>query len=90
MRLRTSLDRGRRRRDRHARARRAPDPSISTDQTFALESNTSREIVVPIAGLGQAQNVLEPCFGFEIKGPGVDLAGANLETFGPVDPNDAS
>ena len=33
--------------------------------------------------------MLEPCFGFEIKGPGVDLAGANLETFGPSSPEDA-
>ena len=56
--------------------------TIATDKTVELESNTNREIAVPIPGLGQAQNVLEPCFGFEITGPGVDLAGANLETFG--------
>ena len=63
-------------------------PTIATDQSFELQSNSSREIVVPINGLGQAQNVLEPCFGFEITGPGVDLAGANLQPFGPAYPED--
>jgi hypothetical protein len=62
--------------------------TINTDKSFVLESNTTREIVVPINGLGQAQNVLEPCYGFEISGPGVDLAGANLEFFGPVASDD--
>ena len=66
------------------------NPTISTDRTFELQSNSNREIVVPIEGLGQAHNVLEPCFGFEITGPGVDLAGANLETFGPAYPEDAN
>ena len=33
---------------------------------------------MPINGLGQDWNVLEPCFGFSISGPDVDLAGANL------------
>jgi len=65
-------------------------PTIATDRTFELESNASREIVVPIDGLGQAHNVLVPCFGFEIKGPGVDLAGAHLETFGVAHPEDPS
>jgi hypothetical protein len=46
--------------------------------------------VVPIEGLGQAHNVLVPCYGFDIKGPGVDLAGAHVETFGPVFPEDPS
>ncbi|WP_157591915.1 hypothetical protein [Solirubrobacter soli] len=64
--------------------------TIDTDKSFELQSNTTREIVVPIDGLGQAYNVLTPCFGFEVKGPGVDLAGANLETFGPAYPEDAS
>ena len=67
----------------------AANASIVTDQSCELQSNTTREIVVPINGLGQAHNVLEPCFGFEITGPGVDLAGANLETFGPVPSGDA-
>jgi hypothetical protein len=66
------------------------DTTIDTDKSFELESNVSRELVVPIAGLGQAHNVLTPCFGFEISGPGVDLAGANLEGFGPAIPEDAS
>ena len=41
---------------------------------------------MPIQGLGQDWNVLVPCFGFSITGPGVDLAGANLQTFGRADP----
>ena len=65
-------------------------PTITTDQSVELQSNSSREIVVPINGLGQARNVLEPCYGFEITGPGVDLAAANVETFGPVIPEDAN
>ena len=63
-------------------------PTITTDQSFELQSNATQEVVVPINGLGQAHNVLEPCFGFEITGPGVDLAGANLETFGPIAADD--
>jgi hypothetical protein len=63
---------------------------ISTDQTVSLEANATRDIVVPIQGLGQASNVLTPCFGFEIKGPGVDLAGADLEFFGVTTPEDPS
>jgi hypothetical protein len=68
------------------------DPSrlIATDQAVELQPNTTREIVVAIQGLGQDRNVLVPCFGFEVTGPGVDLAGANLEFFGtasPADPN---
>jgi hypothetical protein len=66
------------------------DTTIDTDTALELQSNTTREIVVPIDGLGQAHNVLTPCFGFEIKGPGVDLAGANLEGFGPAIPEDPS
>jgi hypothetical protein len=68
----------------------APDQMIASDQTVALESNTTREIAMPIKGLGQDWNVLVPCFGFSISGPGVDLAGANLEGFGPAIPEDAS
>jgi hypothetical protein len=64
--------------------------TIDTNQRVELQSNTTREISVPIAGLGQAHNVLTPCFGFEITGPGVDLAGANLETFGVAYPEDAN
>ena len=41
---------------------------------------------MPIKGLGQDWNVLEPCFGFSVTGPGVDLAGANLESYGQADP----
>src|ERR1700754_735097 len=62
------------------------NPTINTDKTVELQSNTTQEIVVPIEGLGQSHNVLEPCYGFEIKGSGVDLAAANLEPFGPVLP----
>lgn len=66
------------------------NPTIATDRSVELQSNTTREIVVAFDGLGQAQNVLVPCFGFEIKGPGVDLAGAHVESFGPAVPEDAS
>ena len=64
--------------------------TISSDTTVALESNTTREYTLPIQGLGQEWNVLEPCYGFSVTGPGVDLAGANLAPFGTTVPEDAS
>jgi hypothetical protein len=64
--------------------------TIPSDRAFALEANTTREYAMPIQGLGQDWNVLTPCFGFSITGPGVDLAGANLETYGLAIPEDAS
>ena len=67
-----------------------PDQLIRSDQTVALESNTTREITLPIQGLGQDWNVLVPCFGFSITGPGVDLAGSHLESFGPAFPEDGN
>ena len=67
-----------------------PDQMIASDQTVALESNATREITMPIKGLGQDWNVLVPCFGFSVAGPGVDLAGANLEFYGQAIPEDAS
>ena len=44
---------------------------------------------MPIQGIGQEWNVLVPCFGFSVTGPGVDLAGANLEPFGTAIPENA-
>jgi hypothetical protein len=64
--------------------------TISSDSTVALESNTTREYTLPIQGLGQEWNVLEPCYGFSVTGPGVDLAGANIAPFGTAVPEDAS
>ena len=66
-----------------------PDQLIPPTRRVALESNATREITLPIQGLGQDWNVLVPCFGFSITGPGVDLAGANLQPFGHTIPENA-
>lgn len=67
-----------------------PDRLIASDQTFELGSNETRELVMPVQGLGVDWNVLIPCWGFSITGPGIDIAGANLQGFGAVIPEDPS
>lgn len=59
---------------------------IRTDESIVLKSNAEQTLRMPIKGLGVAQNTLAPCFGFEIKGPGVKLAAADLEYFGATVP----
>jgi hypothetical protein len=66
--------------------------TIRSDQRFALQPNTTQTYAMRIAGLGTDANTLLPCFGFDIDGPGVALAAADLEVFGPVvaEPSQAS
>lgn len=59
---------------------------IVSNERFTLEPNTTKTYTMPITGLGQDANVLQPCWGFEIRGPGVDLVAAGLEIFGTVVP----
>jgi hypothetical protein len=39
-----------------------------------------------VSGLGTEANVMLPCWGFAISGPGVSLSAAELNVFGPVLP----
>ena len=64
--------------------------TVPSDKTVELKSGQTREITMPIAGLGQHFNVLVPCYGFAIHGSGVDLAGGDLPPVGYVFPEDAS
>jgi hypothetical protein len=59
---------------------------IHSDQRFVLEPNSTHTYSMRIAGLGTDANVLLPCWGFDIAGPGVSLAAADLHVFGPVIP----
>ncbi|HEV2999979.1 MAG TPA: hypothetical protein VGW75_04490 [Solirubrobacteraceae bacterium] len=71
-----------------ATAQAGTDPAnqIVTTKSFTLAPNATETFAVPIRGLGQDQNVLLPCYGFAIRGPGVELLGANLNPFGRVVP----
>lgn len=61
------------------------NPIVSKER-FTLQPNTTKTYTMPIAGLGQGANVLQPCWGFEVRGPGVNLVAAGLETYGTVVP----
>jgi hypothetical protein len=62
----------------------APWPVTKYDQTWTLQSNTTAEFRMPLTEMGTENHVLVPCWGFEVEGPGVDVAAANLDTFGPI------
>ena len=59
---------------------------IRSDQRFTLQPNTTQTYRMPVAGLGVDANVMLPCWGFEISGPGVSLVAAELNPFGQVWP----
>jgi hypothetical protein len=64
----------------------APYPVAAYDQTWTLQSHSTQELRLPLTEMGTAGHALAPCWGLEAKGPGVDLAAANLEFFGPIPP----
>jgi hypothetical protein len=61
----------------------APFPVANDDRTFTLAPNTTQTFVTPIP---EAQpgtwHVLAPCWGYDIVGPGVDLAAGGVNPYG--------
>jgi hypothetical protein len=59
-------------------------PPIRFDRQVTLEPNAVATYRMNISALGKDSNVLIPCWGFSIEGPGIDLAAGGLYAFGPV------
>jgi hypothetical protein len=61
----------------------APYPVAKHDQAFTLQSNTTQTFVMAIPELnGAAHHFQVPCWGYDLVGPGLDLAAAGLEGVG--------
>jgi hypothetical protein len=61
----------------------APYPVAKHDQAFALAPNTTQTFRMAIPELnGAAHHFQVPCWGYDLVGPGLDLAAAGLEGVG--------
>jgi hypothetical protein len=61
----------------------APYPVAKHDQAFTLQSNTTQTFRMAIPELdGSAHHFQVPCWGYDLVGPGMDLAAAGLGAFG--------
>jgi hypothetical protein len=61
----------------------APYPVARHDQAFRLEPNTTQTFRMAIPELdGSAHHFQVPCWGYDLVGPGLDLAAAGLEGLG--------
>lgn len=62
------------------------DPArfVHSAGSWQLKSNTTQTYTLIVKGTGHDFNVLEPCWGFDVEGAGVDLDVANLTYFGAV------
>jgi hypothetical protein len=65
------------------------DRIVVHDVSFHVAPDATQTFELPIAELALPRSVLIPCWGFDLTGPGVDLAAADLWTYGWVtDPTD--
>jgi hypothetical protein len=61
----------------------APYPVARYDQAFTLAPNTTQTFRMAIPALdGSAHHFQVPCWGYDLVGPGMDLAAAGLQGFG--------
>jgi hypothetical protein len=61
----------------------APYPVAKYDQAFTLQSNATQTFRMAIPELdGSAHHFQVPCWGYDLVGPGLDLAAAGLGAFG--------
>lgn len=58
------------------------DRVVAHDVTYDVAPNTTQTFELPIAELALPRSVMVPCWGFDLTGPGVDLAVGGLKTFG--------
>lgn len=58
------------------------DRVVAHDVTYAVAPNATQTFELPIAELALPRSVMVPCWGFDLTGPGVDLAAAGLKTYG--------
>jgi hypothetical protein len=63
----------------------APWPVANDDKAFTLQPNTTQTFVTPMPQIQAGSwHVLVPCWGYDIQGPGVDMAVGGVETYGPL------
>ena len=61
----------------------APYPVARYDQSFTLAPNTTQTFAMALPALdGSAHHFQVPCWGYDLVGPGMDLAAAGLLGFG--------
>jgi len=61
----------------------APFPVANDDQSFQLAPNTTRTYTTQIPEIQPGSwHVLAPCWGFDIVGPGVDVAAGGVNPYG--------
>jgi hypothetical protein len=58
------------------------DRVVAHDVRFTVQPNATQTFELPVAELALPRAVLVPCWGFDLTGPGVDLAAAGLRTYG--------
>ncbi|HET6505917.1 MAG TPA: hypothetical protein VFG42_03950 [Baekduia sp.] len=60
------------------------DRVVTHDVTYRVAPNATQTFELPIAELAIPRAILVPCWGFDLTGPGIDLAAAGLRTYGWV------
>ncbi|WP_445152608.1 hypothetical protein [Baekduia sp. Peel2402] len=66
-----------------------PWPVYAHDATYDLQPNTTQTFRLDLPELDRPHTLLVPCWGFEVVGPGVDLAAADLRGYGWIAAPDA-
>jgi hypothetical protein len=61
-----------------------PRPIVRYDRTFRVEPNTTRTYRMSLEAMAQKTAALVPCWGYDLTGPGIDVAAASLHLFGWV------
>lgn len=62
------------------------DRVVAHDVRFAVQPNATQTFELPIAEMALPRAVLVQCWGFDLTGPGLDLAAAGLKTYGWAGP----
>jgi hypothetical protein len=72
-----------------------PQPIIRYDRTYRVTPNTTRTYRLSLSAMSRPTAALTPCWGYDLTGPGLDVAAGNLHIFGwlaapdrsPIDPS---
>lgn len=67
----------------------SPWPVANDDKAFTLQSNTTQTFVTSIPEIAPGTwHILVPCWGYDIIGPGVDMAVGGVDFYGTIGPAD--
>lgn len=67
----------------------SPWPVRAHDETFALRPDATQTFRLALPETARPRALLAPCWGFDLTGPGVDVAAADLKGFGWIADPDA-